>query len=329
MRHAFAFVLSLWAGVLCAEPWEARKLFGPEDAGRVLRVLSSTDIALFAPVLESFVALNPDVAVDYAVASTAQIDRVMRDAPDAFDLAVSSAMDLQFKLANDGFARAVEGFAYPDWATWRRSVFAFTSEPAAIVVNRAAFAATGLPLSRQNLIRILRSQPEAFRGKVGTYDVRQSGLGYLFATQDARTSETYWRLMEVMGNLDAQLYCCSSEMIEDVASGRLAVAYNVLGSYAQARSDLADRIEVILPSDFQTVMMRTALVSNETTQPDLARAFLIHLLTWRSAPSLPMLDLDRSASEQSTIQLEPALLTYLDRLKALRFIAAWEDAVIQ
>jgi iron(III) transport system substrate-binding protein len=159
--------------------------------------------------------------------------------------------------------------------------------------------------------------------------VRQSGLGYLFATQDARTSETFWRLMEVMGNLDAQLYCCSSDMIEDVASGRLAVAYNVLGSYAQARADLADRIEVILPSDFQTVMMRTALVSKGATHPDLAREFLIHLLTWRGAPSLPMLDLELAASEQSTIQLEPALLTYLDRLKAQRFIAAWEDTVIQ
>jgi iron(III) transport system substrate-binding protein len=169
---------------------------------------------------------------------------------------------------------------------------------------------------------------------VGTYDVRQSGLGYLFATQDARTSETYWRLMEVMGNLDARLYCCSSDMIEDVSTGRLAMAYNVLGSYAQARADLSDQIEIVLPSDFQTIMMRTALVSVRGPNPELARDFMQHLLGQHGTPqsggtALPLLDLAKPASEQSTIQLEPALLTYLDRLKAQRFLKEWEDAIIQ
>ena len=192
----------------------------------------------------------------------------------------------------------------------------------------------GTPLSRQELIRALRGTPERFRGKVGTYDVRQSGLGYLFATQDARTSETYWRLMEVMGNLDARLYCCSSDMIEDVSTGRLAMAYNVLGSYAQARADLSDQIEIVLPSDFQTIMMRTALVSVRGPNPELARDFMQHLLGQHGTPqssgtALPLLDLAKPASEQSTIQLEPALLTYLDRLKAQRFLKEWEDAIIQ
>lgn len=48
---------------------------------------------------------------------------------------------------------------------------------------------------------MLRQHPQVFRGRIGTYDVRQSGLGYLFATQDTRASEIYWRLTEVMGGL--------------------------------------------------------------------------------------------------------------------------------
>lgn len=334
MRYLITLTLALWAGVASAQDWEARALFGDADAPQVLRVISSTDIDLFAPIAESFVARAAEISIDYYVASTADIDRIMRQSPERFDVAVSSAMDLQFKLANDGFAQVLEGFDYPEWAEWRSSVFAFTSEPAAIVVNRAAFAELGTPLSRQELIRALRGTPERFRGKVGTYDVRQSGLGYLFATQDARTSETYWRLMEVMGNLDARLYCCSSDMIEDVSTGRLAMAYNVLGSYAQARADLSDQIEIVLPSDFQTIMMRTALVSVRGPNPELARDFMQHLLGQHGTPqssgtALPLLDLAKPASEQSTIQLEPALLTYLDRLKAQRFLKEWEDAIIQ
>jgi iron(III) transport system substrate-binding protein len=165
--------------------------------------------------------------------------------------------------------------------------------------------------------------------------VRQSGVGYLFATQDARTSETFWRLMEVMGNLEARLYCCSGAMIEDVASGEIIVAYNVLGSYAQARTDLADQIEVILPEDFQTIMMRTALISSKARNVEGALSFLRHLLRQTreaeegAPPLLPMLDVARSPAEQSTIALEPALLTYLDRLKSQQFLAEWEDAMIQ
>ncbi len=336
MRYVFALILSVLATSLCAQEraWEDRALFGAADTPRMLHVLSSTDIALFAPIAESFVADTPGIAIEYYVAGTADIDRIMRKSPDRFDMAISSAMDLQFKLANDGYALALDGFDHPDWAEWRQSVFAFTSEPAAIVLNRAAFAGAQMPQTRQALIRRLRDTPEQFRGKVGTYDVRQSGLGYLFATQDARTSETFWRLMEVMGNLDAQLYCCSSDMIEDVAAGRLFVAYNVLGSYAEARKDLSDAIEIVLPADFRTVMMRTALVSSEAPDPALARSFMEHLLTQQSggtsaALALPLLDLQKPGSEQSTIQLEPALLTYLDRLKTERFIKEWEDAIIQ
>ena len=157
---------------------------------------------------------------------------------DAYDLVISSAMDLQTKLANDGHVQRHSSEVtreVPAWAKWNDMVFAFTQEPAAIVVSDAAFAAEGIPRSRQDLIDVLRRNPERFRGKVGTYDVRESGLGYLFATQESRVSETYWRLTEVMGGLGARLYCCSSQMIDAVSGGDLFVAYNVLGSYALQR----------------------------------------------------------------------------------------------
>ena len=35
-----------------------------------------------------------------------------------------------------------------------------------------------------------------------------------------------------MGQLETNLYCCSSDMIDDVVSGNIDIAYNVLGSYA-------------------------------------------------------------------------------------------------
>ncbi len=335
MRYICFLIAMVWAACATAQTWEDQQIFGNPDAKDVVRILSSTDTALFEDVLNGFVAASPERSVAYFVTATANIDTIVRGKSADFDVVISSAMDLQFKLANDGFALQVQNLGHPKWAAWRNSLFAFTSEPAAIVINRAAFANGAVPRTRQALIRALRDRPDDFRNRVGTYDVRQSGLGYFFATQDARTSETFWRLMEVMGNLETRLYCCSGDMIDDVANGRIAVAYNVLGSYAQARASMADKIEVILPEDFQTIMMRTALVPSDAPNPEGAQAFIAHLLgTLRlqaeiGSPSLPMLDTSRPFTEQSTISLEPALLTYLDRLKSQQFLAEWEDAVIQ
>lgn len=335
MRYVFCLIAMLWPLMAAPQDWEDRRLFKGADGRETLRVLSSTDTSFFAPIIEQYLAEQPNLNVEYLVTGTADLDRLFRASPDQFDVVISSAMDLQLKLANDGFALRVNGVGSPEWAQWRESLFAFTTEPAAIVVNRAAFDGQALPKSRQELIKALRARPETFRDKLGTYDVRNSGLGYLFATQDARTSETYWRLMEVMGGLGTHLYCCSGEMIDDLVTGKIVVAYNVLGSYATARTDVANKIKIILPSDFPTVMMRTALVSKHAPQKPAAVAFLRHLISRPKTADingvfpLPVIQTGSNGTHQSMIALDPALMTYLDRLKRRKFIQAWEDAIIQ
>ena len=329
-------LICLFSPILAnAQQWEDRHVFSSGVADTELRILSSTDTDYLAPLIEVYIAENPSVQIEYLVTGTAQIVPIIRENPGKYDLVISSAMDLQIQLVNDGYAAQVNTITSPEWAHWRKSLFGFTYEPAAIVINREAFSGRPVPSSREDLISLLRDEPNLFDGRIGTYDVRTSGLGYLFATQDARTSETYWRLTEVMGGLDTQLYCCSGEMINDVASGRLAVAYNVLGSYAQGRSDVAENIEVIFPSDFTTTMMRTAFVTDASDSKAEAANFLRDLLSSLSTASdeqsrfLPPLLPDDSEYQQTVIPLEPSLLVYLDRLKRETFISEWVSALIR
>lgn len=331
MRYLIALILTCLCSAALAQDWEDRQVFN-DGAGTTLRIISSTDTDLFAALIQAFVAANPDIAIEYLVTGTADIDTRLRETPKAFDIAISSAMDLQLKLTNDGFALRLDSVSHPSWAEWRQSLFAFTSEPAAIVINKAAFAGHPMPQTRQDLIEAMRARPDVFQGRIGTYDVRRSGLGYLFATQDARASETFWRLMEVMGALDVQLYCCSGDMIEDLTSGRILVAYNVLGSYAEARG--SDVLDIMLPLDFPTTMMRTALVSRATREPGAAERFIQFLLAYQSgetedARALPALGNGEAGGERTAIALEPALMTFLDTLKRNKFISEWESAVIQ
>ena len=331
MRYIFVLILALWAQQIMAQEWEDRQLFTDGKATKTLRILSNTDTRFFAPIIESFLVTQPSVSIDYLVASSADLYDIYRASPGDFDIVISSAMDLQFKLTNDGYALTLGNLEHPPWAQWRQSLFAFSTEPAAIVINRAAFKGIPIPRSRQDLIEVLRVRPEFFRGRIGTYDVRQSGLGYFFATQDARASETYWRLTEVIGGLDTRLYCCSGDMIDDVASGEIKVAYNVLGSYAIAQTDVQSLIEVILPSNFPTKMMRSAFVSRRTSLPDVSQSFIQHLASIQAdsarAATFPLPPLDHTG--KPAISLGPALMTYLDRLKRRTFIQEWESAIIQ
>jgi len=333
LRYLIVLILYALAHGAWAQVWEDRQVFN-QGAGAPLRIISSTDIELFAPLIDAFVLRNPTVAIEYLATGTADIDRVFRETPEAYDIVISSAMDLQLKLTNDGYALALDNVPHPAWAEWRQSLFGFTTEPAAIVINRAAFKGHPIPQSRQELIEALRARPEVFRERIGTYDVRRSGLGYLFATQDARASETFWRLMEVMGGLDAQLYCCSRDMINDLIEGNIVVAYNVLASYAEARARSKDVLKIVLPSDFPTTMMRTAFVSKVTRQPAAAEKFIQFLVTYQTGPAdaarlLPPLQGRGSGADRAAIALEPALMTFLDRLKRAKFLAEWESALIQ
>ncbi|NQY61803.1 ABC transporter substrate-binding protein, partial [Cognatishimia sp.] len=208
-----------------------------------------------------------------------------------------------------------------------------TQEPAAFVISNKAFEGLAQPKDRQDLINTLRQNPDIFASRVGTYDIRQSGAGYLFATQDARASDTYWRLTEVMGALDPKLYCCTSNMIDAVVSGELAIAYNVLASYAEKRAD-SDAFTIILPSDFSIVMLRTMLIPTTSTNPDLAEAFLDFVLgqTFPKGTS-PLLQSEMLAEANENalhrIALGPGLLVYLDQFKNKSFIREWERAILQ
>lgn len=327
MRYFITTCLVLWTSMARAYEIEAQSEFNVEGATSTLSIISTTDTAVFAPVIASFQVANPQINVTYTAASSSQINTAIVEENAQFDIAISSAMDLQTKLANDGYAESFDSSSttlVPNWGAWRNSIFAFSQEPATIVLNRAAFKGQKIPQTRAELITLLRSQPKKYERSIGTYDVRTSGLGYLFATQDSRTSETFWRLTELMGQLKVKLYCCSSDMIEDVSTGEIAIAYNVLGSYAAARNDLAEKIIIIEPQDYATVMLRTALILKDSKAQRAAGLFMDHLLSeaWNEHPINQGQNLRR-------IPLGPGLLVFLDRLKRQQFLKEWSSAIFQ
>lgn len=341
MRYA-----CLTAGLICAGSGalgfeiETQRTYSADTPGQVLRILSTADINVFDPIITAFRAENAALSIQYDVASSTDVMMAIYEEGAVYDLVISSAMDLQTKLANDGFAQSYRSDlsdALPSWANWRDEVFAFTQEPAVLVISEATFENLPLPTNREALIDLLRTYPEVFAGRIGTYDVRSSGLGYLFATQDSRNTESFWRLTELMGRLQAKLYCCSSEMIDAVASGELALAYNTLGSYAQPRLADTPGINTVELDDVTSVMLRTALIPKNAPAPQAAGRMIDFLLRLGTRPDLvaatglpPLVGRPQGRSEtQRPIRLGPGLLVFLDRMRRDTFLRSWANSIEQ
>ena len=309
-------------------------------------VWSATDRSAMAAILEEFEAVHPDISVRYTEYNTSELHAAVLDAEVMPDVIISSAMDLQVELVNRGYAAPVDDVpATPEWAHWREELFGFTQEPVALVYNRDAFADRQLPTNRSELASMLRDEPSFFDGRVGTYDVSLSGVGYMFATQDAQRGFQASRLVESMGRARARTYCCTGDMVDEVANGGLVLAYNAIGSYALERARVDPHLGILLLSDYALVFTRSAFVTKASDAKAAAGEFIRFLLSpagqeimvKRSSLFPLVTDEDGSQSffesrfEGSTsllpIRLRPSLLTWLDESKKQRFLRDWQASM--
>ncbi|KQP39064.1 hypothetical protein ASF44_11380 [Pseudorhodoferax sp. Leaf274] len=305
-----------------------------------LSIIGTTDVPIFLAVLRAYQQQHPSVAIRYEEFSTQGLyDHMVRDraqAP-AVDMLVSSSMDLQARLVNDGYAQphqSAETAAVPAWARWRNEVFGFSAEPLVMAYDTRRFADGTAPTTRQALLELLRDPARPLARRVGTYDLQASGIGYLAATQDARIDAGAGALLAALVDNQALRAEHASQLLDAVAAGRIAIAYNLPASYVQARIAAGEPIGMVLPRDYTLVLARTAIVPRSAPHVQEAKRFLDYLLSRagqqvlaQQARILPIRDdvaaAGRPAGPLRPIPLGPGLLVYQDRRKRERFLQAW------
>lgn len=313
-----------------------------------LVVAGSTDLPVFAPVLRDYQRLHPEVAIRYEEFSTRALyqEAAAGQPPHApspvgtADLLVSSSMDLQARLANDGHAQPHRSDAtdtLPAWARWRDEVFGFSYEPMVIAYDTRRFTSATAPATHRQLLDLLRDPARPLQGRIGTYDLQASGIGYLAATQDARIDGNAGALLAALADNRAVRAEHASALLDRIAAGTLALAYNVPGSYVQGRIAAGAPVGMVLPRDYTLVIARTALVPRTAPHPAEARRFLDYLLSprgqtvlARESRILPIrTDVERAAHPSGALRpipLGPGLLVYQDQRKRARFLEAWSAA---
>lgn len=321
-------------------------LIAEARAERGARVYGNADAATMAPVIAAFRRSFPGVIVQYHDLGSSDIYRRVvaetRARRPSADLVWSSAMDLQAKLINDGYAQAYqspEKPALPPTAVWKNMGYGVTAEPVAFVYNKRLIPPAVVPRTHEALERLLRRRRGTPVGRVATYDPARSDVGYLYLAEDYAITRDTRSLLQAIAAARPILSPTTEPMLDAVATGRAAIAYNVVGPYALARARRDPRIGVVFPRDYTIVASRVAFIARNARRPASAKLFLDFLLSrtgqallarqWllpvRGDVRAPRVAADRTRP----IRVGPQLLVHLDSIKRRRFLADWSAIITE
>lgn len=157
-------------------------------------IYSSLDANFINDIIEQFQQDYKNIEVEYHELQTFDIyEKVIQESDEdgvTADFVFSSAMDLQMKLANDGYAQNVDNVslqALPPFARWRDMAFGVTNEPSVIVYNKQWFKDKKLPKTHDELAAFLNENNQQVYNKIATYDIERAGVGLFFMAQDKKT----------------------------------------------------------------------------------------------------------------------------------------------
>lgn len=352
MRDALTFLRGLAASAAltlaaighAAEVSGSGLTLGPPDSSNVLVVHASNSVQVFRGVLEDFSRLNPSVRLEYTELSTQDlyretVDRAARSpgVPSGPDIVISSAMDLQTKLVNDGYARvhlSPQTRALPGWANWRDEVFSIGTDPIVMVYNTQKLDAARVPHTRRELLSLLQAPDQPLAGRISTYDVQGSGIGYLAATQDTRLDSMAGALLAAFGRNGVSIHESTEHALDKLESGEVTLAYNLLESYTRHRIDNGAPLAIIYPQDYTLMLSRSAIIPRQAPRSDLGALFLDYLLSARGQDALaresgmrPVSASIVPAAGVRPVALGVGLLVYLDPLKKRHFLDLWRAAI--
>jgi iron(III) transport system substrate-binding protein len=235
--------------------------------------------------------------------------------------------------------------SWPRWANWRNTAYALTYEPAVFIYHKPSFAGTKPPSTRAELIQYLEANADAIHGRIGTYDIERSGVGFMFFSRDQEQYSDLWTLVGAMGAAGVKLYSTTSAIVDRVADGRFVFGYNILGSYAAEAAARNPDLGIILPADYTIVTSRIGLVPKASANPDLGRRYLAFFMSAEGqtimAQQLQIAALNPSVTGDNTanamqqalgnqlrpVPVSPGLMVYLDQVKRARLIRRWNDAL--
>jgi iron(III) transport system substrate-binding protein len=319
--------------------------------GKVV-VYSALDTKAAQPLIRDFNALYPDVKVEYNdMNSTELYNRYIAEVAagqGGADVMWSSAMDLQVKLVDEGKALAYkspEAAKLPSWANYKDQAYGTTYEPAVFIYNKRLVTGDEIPQDHAAFAKLINTKVDKYKGKVTTYDIEKSGVGFMFVVQDTKYFPGMADLERGFGAANYKVYSSTGNMLEKVSSGEHLLGYNVLGSYALVRAKKDQNLGVVLPKDYTLILSRVMFIGKQAKNPNAAKLFLDYILSQRGQKLIGSdvelfavrddVDAEYTAAKLKQqlgpnvkpIPVSSEITAYLDSKKRLDFLGHWKAAL--
>jgi len=329
----------------------AQTLAAARKEGKVV-IYSALDTKAAQPLIKDFNALYPDIKVEYNdMNSTELYNRFIAEVASgqgSADVMWSSAMDLQVKLVDEGQAMpyaSPEVPKLPKWAVYKNMAYGTTYEPAVFIYNKRLVAADEVPADHAAFAKLINTKVDKFKGKVTTYDIEKSGVGFMFVVLDTKYFPGMGDIEKGFGATSYKVYSSTGNMLEKVSSGEHLLGYNVLGSYALVRAKKDPNLGVVLPTDYTLVLSRVMFIGKAAKNPNAAKVWVDYILSQRGQKMIGSdvelfsmrddVDAEYTASKLNKqlggavkpIPVAAEITEYLDSKKRLDFLGKWKAAV--
>ena len=329
----------------------AQTIAAAKKEGKVV-IYSALDTKAAQPLIKDFSAVYPDVKVEYNdMNSTELYNRFIAEVASgqgSADVMWSSSMDLQIKLVDEGKAleyKSPEAPKLPAWAVYKNQAFGTTYEPAVFIYNKRLVTGDDIPQDHAGFAKIINTKVDKFKGKVTTYDVEKSGVGFMFVVQDTKYFPGMKEIEKGFGATAYKVYASTGNMLEKVSSGEHLLGYNVLGSYALVRAQKDPGLGVVLPKDYTLVLSRVMFIGKQAKNPNAAKLWTDYILSQRGqkligsdvelfavrgdvdAPHTAAKLAQQLGSNVKPIPLGSEITSLLDPTKRLEFLKQWKENV--
>jgi len=355
LAAACATALSLFAGAAFAQvpagyPDDYQKVIDAAKKEGKLTIYSTTDTKAAGPIVKGFEAMYPGIKVEYNdMNSTELYNRYISEQAaggNSGDVVWSSSMDSALKLAVDYALvyKSPESAKLPAWANWKDSAYGTTYEPAVFIYNKRLVPAADVPTTHAAFAKLLTTQTDKYKGKVTSYDIEKSAVGFMLTVQDKRNDKGFTEFVTAAGKAGLVVQSSTGTMMERVSSGENLLGYNILGSYAETRAKTDPSIGVAYPTDYTLVLSRVSFISKKSRNKNAARLWLDYLLSQKGQDIMANQsdlgsirddipgdnDVDgmtkKLGAALKPIPVNESLLEYLEQKPRLDFIKEWRTA---
>jgi len=197
------------------------------------------------------------------------------------DIIISSSLNDWYRFDQSNNIEVYESLEdpyLPDWAKPLKGIYTAAIDPMVMIYNTELIISP--PGSLDELVNLIRANPNAFEGQIATTDATQSPQAFLTNWFWLNTNiERNWPIMTAIGDTAPQTYQTDKEVVDAVASGQAKIGIFVSTKYILPRIENESNLNWTYIRDGQPIVQHSMALIKGAASPNTARLMIDFILS--------------------------------------------------